>query len=158
MRRLASHPAYLQANKSSFAFVRGKSKKSSESFAYSQTVKYGTHPMKDEENLSNLSFSFNSIICLYYYRGYVTSWFIKCCNKEMQQDRNIHAIKEEHWCKGWWTYGWRNAKEREHDSYKSGTFFRVMQQDRNFLSSKCNKRGTFRQPRNKTGTFHSFFQ
>ena len=27
MRRLASRPAYLQANKSPFAFVRGKSKK-----------------------------------------------------------------------------------------------------------------------------------
>ena len=44
-------------------------------------------------------FLFNSIICLYYYRGCVTYWFIKCCNKEMQQDRNIHAIKEEHSCK-----------------------------------------------------------
>lgn len=33
------------------------------------------HPMKDEENLSNLSFSFNRIIFLYYYKGRVTYWF-----------------------------------------------------------------------------------
>jgi hypothetical protein len=38
-------------------------------------AKHGMHPMKDEENLSNLSFSFNRVISLYYYRECVAHWF-----------------------------------------------------------------------------------
>ena len=42
-------------------------------FCIELIAKHGIHPMKDEENLSNLSFSFNLIICLYYYSGCVTN-------------------------------------------------------------------------------------
>jgi hypothetical protein len=44
-------------------------------FCIAKIAMHETHPMKDEENLSNLSFSFNRIICLYYYIGCVTHWF-----------------------------------------------------------------------------------
>ena len=44
-------------------------------FCIELIAKHGIHPMKEEENLSNLSFSFNRIIFLYYYIGCVTYWF-----------------------------------------------------------------------------------
>ena len=71
----------------------------------------------------------------------------------MQQHRNIYAMRTEHSCNERWTNGNRNAKDRELASYESGTFFEAMQQDRNFLNPKCNKSGTFKQARNKIGTF-----
>lgn len=71
----------------------------------------------------------------------------------MQKIRNFYAKDTELSYNKERTYPQTNAKEAVHRSFKSGTFIKAMQQNRNIFRQKCKRTGTFNNRRNKTGTF-----
>ncbi|MBQ8520019.1 MAG: hypothetical protein IJ456_01275 [Bacteroides sp.] len=71
----------------------------------------------------------------------------------MQKIRNFYAKDTELSYNKKRTYPLVNAKEAVHRSFKSGTFIKAMQQNRNIFRQKCKRTGTFNKGRNKTGTF-----
>lgn len=73
----------------------------------------------------------------------------------MQNMRNIYAKDTELSYNKKRTYPLTNAKEAVSRSFKSGTFIRAMQQNRNIFRKKCKRNGTFNKGRNKTGTFEA---
>lgn len=71
----------------------------------------------------------------------------------MQKVRNFYAKDTELSYNKKRTYPLTNAKEAVPRSFKSGTFIKSMQQNRNIFRQKCKRNGTFNNRRNKTGIF-----